>query len=144
MCAEPMDRAGQSGSNGHSAVSHTRLWFGFLATAIAWASAGCLDVVIVWGCAHQEVFGVPPAHPVARILFVLFAALLLAVSVYSGFVSYRNWRRLSAQAEFLEAQAVERREYMAVLGVLITASLGMGIVWLSLPTFFLDLCWRAR
>ena len=40
--------------------------------------------------------------------------------------------------------AVERREFMALLGVIVSVTLGMGIIWLALPPLFLDLCWRAR
>jgi hypothetical protein len=144
MCTDPQDRASTSGPQDTTEISQKRLWFGFITSAIAWTSVGCLDVVIVWTCAHQEEFGVPPAHPIARILFGLLAVVLLIVSIYSGVVSYRNWQRLSGHQAFLDAQAVERREFMAVLGVIITVTLGMGIVWLALPPIFLDLCWRAR
>lgn len=144
MSTDPPGRAGTGHPNDPSAVSQSRLWFGFLASVVAWAAAGCLNVVIVWLCAHQEEFGIPPAHPVARLLFGLLALVLLIISIYSGVVSYKNWQKLSAHPAFLQAQAVERREYLAVLGVLITATLGMGILWLGLPTIFLDLCWRAR
>ncbi|HUN84819.1 MAG TPA: hypothetical protein VMU48_10590 [Terracidiphilus sp.] len=126
-------------------VSPRRLWFGFVATAIAWASAGCLDVIIAWrACTHQEDFGIPPEHSYARILAGLLALALLLISVVSGIISYRNWKRLSASKAFLDAQAVERREFLAVLGVIITVTLGMGIVWLALPPIFIDFCWRAR
>jgi hypothetical protein len=33
---------------------------------------------------------------------------------------------------------------MALIGVIVTATLGMGILWLAIPPFFLDICWRAR
>ncbi len=144
MSTDPQARASTSDPKDSSGVSQRGLWFGFLCSAIAWTAVGCLDVVLIWGCAHQEDFGIPPAHPIARILFGLLALVLLIVSIYSGMVSYRNWRKLSGQPAFLYAQAVERREYMAVLGVLITATLGMGIIWLGLPAIFLDFCWRAR
>jgi hypothetical protein len=51
---------------------------------------------------------------------------------------------LSAQPGILESLAVERKEFMAVIGVIVSITLGMGIVWLALPPFFLDLCWRAK
>jgi len=144
MSTDARDGANPSDPKDASEISQRRLWFGFVASAIAWAAVGCLDVIVVWACAHQEDFGIPPAHPIGRILCGLLAAVLLIVSIYSGIVSYRNWQRLSGHQLFLNAQAVERREFMAVLGVIITITLGMGIVWLGLPPIFLDLCWRAR
>jgi len=144
MSTDAQNRADPFDSPASSPVSRRRLWFGFMASAIAWAAAGWLDVMVVWACAHREDFGIPPAHPIARIVFGLLAVVLLIVSLCSGMVSYRNWQRLSAPQPFLDAQAVERREFMAVLGVIIALTLGMGIVWLSLPTIFLDFCWRAR
>jgi len=142
MSTDPQDRAGASG------VSHRSLWFGFVVSTIAWVASGFLDVIVVWACPHQETFGIPYTHPIARLLFGALGAALLLLSVCSGYASYRNWRKLSARRGFhqgfLDAQAVERREYMAMVGVLTTATLAMGLLWIGLPTIFLDLCWRAR
>lgn len=126
-------------------VPTRRLWFGFVASAIAWASLGCLDILITWrACMHQEDFGIPTPRPEVRILFVMVACALFALTATAGITSYGNWRRLSTQRKLLQAQAVERQEFMAMLGVIISVTLGMGIVWLALPPLFLDLCWRAR
>lgn len=126
-------------------ISPRRLWFGFATSAVAWVSAGCLDILVTWrACQHQENFGLPAPHPYVRLLYGLLAISLLAVSVWSGVTSYRNWKSISAQKKFIEAQGVERHEFMAVLGVIITVTLGMGILWLALPPIFLDICWRAR
>jgi len=144
MPTDAQGRPGGSNSVDRGEVSSARLWFGCIASLIAWTSAGCLDVMIVWACRHAEVFGIPHPHPFARVLFVLLAAVLLAVSIYAGIISYKNWQILAAPQQFFDAEAVERREFMAVLGMIITMTMGMGIVWLGLPTFFLDLCWRAR
>lgn len=122
-----------------------KLWFGFVTSAAAWVSTGCLDILVTWrACQHQENFGIPDPHPYIRLLYGSLALVLLAISVWSGIVSYRNWQRLSAQKDFIEAEGVERHEFMAVLGVIITVTLGMGILWLALPPIFLDICWRAR
>lgn len=126
-------------------ISSRKLWFGFLTSTVAWTALGCLDILVTWrACQHQESFGMPGPHPYARILYGILAVALLLVSIWSGLISYRNWQQLSAQRKFLEAQAIERREFMAALGVIITIILGMGIVWLGLPPIFLDICWRAR
>jgi hypothetical protein len=121
------------------------LWFGFAASALPWVALGCLDILITWrACMRQEDFGIPDPHPAVRIVFAVLALILLMITISAGVASYRNWRALSAQPGLLETHAVERREFMALLGVIVSVTLGMGIVWLALPPLFLDLCWRAK
>lgn len=128
-----------------SDVRPRSLWFGFAATVLSWVLLGCLDIVItLLACTHQGRFGIPGHHPDASSLFIGISIFLLAISVASGVISYRNWRRLSRQEGILEDPAVERRQFMAVLGVIVSVTLGAGIIWLTLPPFFLDLCWRAK
>ena len=128
-----------------SPVRPPRLWFGFAASAVSWVTLGCLDILITWrACTHQEDFGIPSAHPTVRIAFFVIAIALLIVTIGAGLMSYRNWRSLSARDHMLDAEAVERHEFMALLGVIISITLGMGIIWLALPALFLDICWRAR
>lgn len=126
-------------------VEPRRLWFGFAGSAASWIVLGSLDLLITWrACMHQEDFGIPNAHPTVRILFVILTLALLVITLAAGFTSYRNWQSLSGHTRVLDAEAVERREFMALLGVIISITLGMGIIWLALPPLFLDLCWRAR
>jgi hypothetical protein len=125
-------------------ISSRRLWFGLMTSAIAWVSLGCIDILINWrACMHQEDYGIPHAHPGARVLISVVALVLLVIAAGGGFISYSNWRRLSAQS-LLGGEAVERHQFMALLGVIVTFTLGVGIVWLAIPPFFLDICWRAR
>lgn len=132
----------------NSARNHVpprRLWFGFATSAIAWVMLGCLDLCINWrACTHQEDYGAPAAHPEVRVLISALGLALLIVAVTAGFTSYRNWRALSAHSAILNTDAVERREFMAVLGVIVSVTMGMGILWLSIPPLFLDICWRSR
>jgi hypothetical protein len=101
--------------------------------------------LITWrACTHQEDFGIPSSQSGVRILFGIVALALLLVTIVAGLISYHNWRLLSGRTRVLDAEAVERREFMALLGVIVSVTLGMGIVWLALPPLFLDICWRAR
>jgi hypothetical protein len=126
-------------------IKPRRLWFGFAASAASWMTLGCLDILITWrACTHQEDFGIPSAHPGVHILFGVVALVLLLVTISAGFTSYHNWRALTDHNRVLDAEAIDRREFMALLGVIISVTLGMGIVWLALPPLFLDICWRAR
>lgn len=127
------------------AMPANKLWFGFTGAVAAWILLGCADIVITWrGCMHQADFGVPPSHPGVRLLIFAVALLLLVITLGAGAISYRNWRYLSQQRGMLESPAVPRGEFMAVLGVILSVTLGAGMVWLALPPLFLDLCWRAK
>lgn len=126
-------------------VTPRSLWFGCITSAVAWIVLGCTDIVINWrACQHQANFGEAGPHPYVRLLIGLLGVAFFIVSVWSGVVSYRNWQRLSLQKEFMSAQAVERREFLSVLGVIITVTMGFGIIWLALTPIFFDICWRAR
>ncbi len=122
-----------------------RLWFGTATAAIAWVLLGCADIVITWrACMVQEDYGIPTPRPDVRILYFVLALVLLAVTTWAGLTSYKTWRFLTSQRKLLDSRAVERREFMAVGGVIVSITMGMGILWLALPPLFLDLCWRAR
>jgi hypothetical protein len=126
-------------------VRPARLWFGLGASAVAWVMLGCLDIFITFAaCTHQDQFGIPGDHPSVTAICIALAILLLAVTITAGVTSYRNWRSLSQRAHLLETPAVDRGEFMALLGVIVSVTLGMGIVWLALPPLFIELCWRAK
>jgi len=126
------------------AISSRRLWFGLVASVVAWVSLGCIDILINWrACMHQEDYGIPNPHPGARVLIGVAALVLLLIAIGAGSVSYTNWRRLST-GPLLGSEAVERSQFVALLGVIVTVTLGVGILWLAIPPFFLDICWRAR
>lgn len=125
-------------------ISPRRLWFGFAIGAVAWLSVGGIYILINWrACMHQEEFGIPNPHPGARILIGVLALVLLTVAIIGGVISYSNWRHLSAQP-LLRGEAVERHEFMALLGVVVAVTLGVGILWMAIPPLLLDICWRAR
>jgi hypothetical protein len=131
-------------TNPGSTISSRRLWFGFATSAVAWVSLGCIDILINWrACMHQQEYGIPDPHPGARILIGAVALVLLVIALIAGFISYTNWRSLSDQP-LLGGEAVERPQFIALLGVIVTVTLGMGILWLAIPPLFLDICWRAR
>jgi len=126
-------------------VSPGRLWFGLAGPAAAWASLGFIDILITWrACFDPEQFGGSAMHPVVRLLYIAAAAALFGVGLAAGIVSYRNWRTLSAVREILEANATDRREFMALLGVFVSVTLGMGMLWLAVPPFMIQICTRAK
>jgi hypothetical protein len=126
-------------------ISPGRLWFGLVASAIAWATLGCIDILITWrACVHQEQSGYASPHPGARALYIVAAFILFCTVLVAGTMSYRNWRALSQQHEILQATATERREFMALLGVFVSITLGMGVLWLSIPPLWLEFCVRVK
>lgn len=126
-------------------VRPVRLWFGFATAAFTWIALGCLDIFITFAvCGRDDQFGIPGNHADMRIVSFALAVFLLAVAFSAGVISYRNWRDLSADQSLLETQAVDRREFMAFLGVVVSITLGMGIIWLALPPLFVESCWRAK
>lgn len=126
-------------------VAPRRLLFGTATAAVAWVLLGCADIVITWrACMVQEDYGIPTPRPDVRILYFVVALVLLAITIFAGVTSYRTWRYLSEQRQVLDLQAVQRREFLAIGGVIVAVTMGMGILWLALPPLFLDLCWRAR
>jgi hypothetical protein len=127
------------------AVPTSKLWFGSAAATGAWFGLGLSDMFITWrACLHEEQFGGPSAHPGARMPFFFCSSFLLALAVVAGVMSYRNWKRLSGLTALLRAEATERKEFMALAGLFISFTLGVGIVWLCLPLFIIQMCIRAR
>lgn len=126
-------------------VPPTRLWFGLAMGAAAWLTLGFIDLMIAWQvCGYASGYGVDQAHDAARVVSFVIGVILFLVALAAGITSYRNWRTISRGKSLIEANASDRREFMAMLGVIISVTLGLGIVWLSLPPLFVQLCVRAK
>jgi hypothetical protein len=126
-------------------VPPRRLWFGVVASTVAWFGLGIADMFITWlACVHQEQFGGPSYHPAARALYFVSGLCLLGLTAVAGLVSYRNWHRLSGVTRLLSAEAYDREEFMALAGLFISVTLGAGLVWLCLPLFIIEMCMRVR
>ena len=69
----------------------------------------------------------------------LFSIVLLA-----GRTSYRNWRALTGACGLIETLATDRQEFMALAGVFVSFTLGIGVLWLAVPLFMVQLCMRAK
>jgi hypothetical protein len=122
-----------------------KLWFGFAAPAIAWLVAGAIDLLIVWiACSHQQETAGSGGYMPGRILSFIVAVVLFALLLIAGFTSYRNWKALTPRPHFMEAPADDRREFIAMLGVIVSITLGFGIIWLALPPLWIQLCERAK
>jgi hypothetical protein len=126
-------------------VSPGQLWFGVAASAAAWFVLGFADILLTWAaCLHREQFGGASSHRGILLLTVVITFVLFAIILASGMVSYGNWKRLSADADLESAEGRGREEFMALLGVFVSLTLGFSVIWLALPLFILDLCVRTR
>ncbi|HLZ42166.1 MAG TPA: hypothetical protein VKQ11_14450 [Candidatus Sulfotelmatobacter sp.] len=126
-------------------IPRNRLWFGFSGAAVAWIIAGLADAWLAWvACMGHEVGSGVFTSVGMRVLLGAITFGLLAVATAGGLVSFNNWRRLSQSREFLEAEGRGRQQFMALVGVFISVSLGVGIVWFAIPIYILGICVRAR
>lgn len=126
-------------------ISPARLWFGFAGSAASWIALGVTDLLITWqACLGKEQYGGANFDPGVKVLYLLVTLLLLITAISAGGVSFRNWRELSPGGSLANAEARGREEYMALIGVFVSFTLGIGIIWLGIPLAMIDLCVRAR
>lgn len=126
-------------------VSSRRLWFGFAGSAAAWVFAGLLNVFLAWqACMGGEAGSFIFTQTGIRIALGVITFALLAVGAASGIVAYRNWRALSEKRDLLEAEGRGREEFMAIFGMVVGASLVMGIIWFAIPIYVVRMCVRAH
>ena len=137
MASEPTTRS--------APIRPGRLWFGVAASAFGWFGLGFAEMFINWrACMHNEQLGNASSHPPATIASFVVSFLLLAVVAAAGVVSFVDWRRLSAQRNLVEAEGRGHLEFVALVGVFFSITLGAGMVWMTLPLFILRLCARVR
>ncbi len=132
-------------TNRRDHVTPGRLWFGVAASAAAWFVLGFTDILLTWAaCVHREQLGGASAHAEIRLLTISITVILFVIILTSGTISYRNWRQLSSEPALENAEGRGREEFMALLGVFVSLTLGFSVLWLALPLFILDLCVRTR
>lgn len=121
------------------------MWFGVVTAAIAWFATGIAEMFITWrACMHMEAFGTASSHPAATLASFVVSWFLIGLAAAGGFVSWTNWRKLSAERNLLESEGHGHREFLAMIGIFISFTLGVGMVWMALPLFILRFCARVR
>lgn len=126
-------------------VSAARLWFGFAGSAACWIALGLADILITWRvCLDRDDYGMSHAQPSFRLVYFGVTSLLLLTAISAGTISYRNWCDLATNRAISNAEARGRSEYMALAGVFISFTLGIGIILLGVPVAILNLCVRAH
>jgi len=126
-------------------VSRGRQWFALWGPASAWLVLFFANIVITWqACLHHEQLGGASSHAGLLILNMVIFIGLLATAVLAGILAYRAWRKRAGPGNFFYAEAEDRHEYMAMIGVLMTITMGIGIIWLGIPLWIISLCVRTR
>lgn len=126
-------------------VTPGRLWFGFLGAAVAWVLAGLLNAILAWlACIGGDAGTAFFTQTGIRVVLGVVTFLMLALDVAAGVVAFQNWQRLSRQRDFVDAEARPRQEFMGVFGVIVSATLGAGIVWFVIPIYIIRMCVRAH
>jgi hypothetical protein len=126
-------------------IGEIRLWFGLAGPAVAWLALGFTDLLIVWfECAYREEYMKTGPHPYARAACFVLGVILLLAATAAGATSYRSWRRISGVPHFSETIASDVREFIAFVGVIVSITLGAGIIWLSLPPLMIQFCARTK
>lgn len=126
-------------------VSRGRQWFSLWGAAAAWLVLGFTCMIITWqACLHHEQLGGASSHEGLLILNMVLFLALLAISIWAGVLAYRAWRKQAGSESFINAEAEDRHEYLALVGVLVTFIMGIGIIWMGLPLWIISLCVRTR
>ena len=122
-----------------------RLWFGAVAGAAAWGVQGLLCVAIsgeLCKANYNRVEDVRNSGGFAAL--VAITVVLLLVCIAGALVSYSNWRRLTNDGRLVLAEATEREQYMAFVGIWVNVVCTLGIIWAGLAVLLLNMCVRAR
>lgn len=122
-----------------------RLWFGAVAGAAAWGVQGLLCVAISGELCKANYNRMEDARNSSGFAaLVVITVVLLLVCIAGALVSYSNWRRLTNDARLLPAEATEREQYMAFVGIWVNVVCTLGVVWAGLAVLLLNMCVRAR
>ena len=132
-------------NSGAQKVSRIRQWFSLWGAACCWVALGMAGGLITWrACLHDEQSGGATAHPVMTDLNIALFLLLLALSLFAGYLSYKTWQRLNGNGNVFTSESTGREEYLAMIGVLITTTMGIGILWMGIPLLILSQGVRIR
>ena len=108
------------------------LWAGMLIAPLAFLVHLSVNYALVTQLCQSEH---KLASQVVTVLFVI-------VSAAGGFIAWRNWETAGRKWPGEAATASERSRFMAVVGLLVSALVVLGLVWQLIPQFMFDPCQR--
>jgi hypothetical protein len=137
--------ASESTIRPQSSVSDARLWFAVAMGFFAWHLAGTAGMFITWRAGlHNEAYGNAVSVPWAYAAAFASIGFLILLTVIAGVMGVRDWHRLSNEGHIWEGEGRGRKDFMALIGVFISFTLGIGVVWELIAHFILQYCLRMR
>lgn len=121
------------------------VWFGAAAAAVAFSLNGLVNWLISWRTCyigHGEFIGLRLGG--VRWLLAAITLGFLCVAIAGGIIAFRNWRAIASQEDQRFAEAHSTAGFLSLLGIVLSVTLGMGIIWLGIPLVFLNSCMRAN
>lgn len=104
------------------------IWLGLLGAPLAFALLLSVSYALVpWACVEQRGFVL---HAVS--------ALAVAVGIFAGWTAWRAWREESTKGG---DPIAERRRFLALSAVLLSAFFLLVILVLEIPNLILEPCW---
>ncbi|MGE3958373.1 MAG: hypothetical protein AB7H96_16800 [Vicinamibacterales bacterium] len=120
----------------HGSRVHTgRLWFGLLAAPAAWVAQGALG----WFFGER----ICTAMSVGTVRLVIGAVSIAALAIV-GAALLTGWRSWQASTDRTGIEGWDRVTFMAMGGVLVSASFLVGTLWAGLSPMFIDACGGMR
>lgn len=119
------------------------LWFGLLAGPIVWTiyfllGYGLIESVCKLGLLESRILGLATVSTV----IVGLTVLALLITLYAGFLAYRNWQRI--KDDELDGSQSDRPEensrFMALAGLLLSGLFSLTILLTGVPAFILPPC----
>ena len=114
------------------------IWFALCAAPLAWLA----QLLLGW------YFGARICDPMSvgsvKTAVAIVSVIALATAVFSAWLGWRNWRTSTAMPHPVVSDAWDRREFMALGGLLISVSFTLAIAWASVASVALASCGRAR
>jgi hypothetical protein len=107
-------------------------WFALVAPAVAWSAHELASWYVASTWCGTESAGA------ARIALPLISAVALAVAMAGMALGYGRLRSAATSAVRLTAEGRSRDEMLALSSVFLGAVFTLGLVWASLPSFFLS------
>ena len=108
------------------------LWAGMLTAPLAFLLHLEINYALVTQLCQSE-------HQLA---LKLVTVLFVLVAAAGGFIAWRNWEAVGREWPGDEATVPERSRFMAVVGLLVSALVVLGLLWQLVPQFIFDPCQR--
>ena len=107
-----------------------KLWFAFIAAPVAWLiDLEASYAIVGWACAHDD----------RAVLFVIPSACLVVIGV-AAWLCWSSWNDLRRLAAFEGGSVQDRSRFLAVIGLLMSATFALVIITTFAARYLLSPC----